>query len=104
MCFVSRAGAYRAFKQLFVDQPNLVSTISASDLPESFRLTVAKYADAQAIRRTTRHLHGVQSVEMAPSPAAVRRLPRRLREMATHRSRSQLSTDCTPELTHFAPR
>ena len=93
ICLVSRSDAYREFKRLFKNQPSLIPTISASDLPESFRLTVARYADAAAIRHAAQHLHGVKSVELPPSPAALRQLPRQLRDNWAHRARS-LSTDC----------
>ena len=93
ICLVSRSGAYREFRRLFKDQPSLIPTINASDLPESFRLTVARYADAAAIRHTAKRLHGVQSVEMPPSPAALRQLPRQLRGNWNRRVRT-LRMDC----------
>ena len=62
--FVSHAMAYRWFSCWFRDQPLIVSTTNAADLPESFRVTVERRIDAERLRRRFSAIPGVDSVEV----------------------------------------
>jgi cell division protein FtsX len=61
--FVSHADAYREFKALFASQPDLGSSTTADQLPESFRITLAKSAKAKPLVRRLEHLPGVDEVK-----------------------------------------
>ena len=64
--FLTKADAYKEFKRLFGrDQPDLVSTISAQDLPESFRVAPRKAELTKSVADRYRSLAGVKSVDTA---------------------------------------
>ncbi len=63
--FLSKQDAYKEFKRLFTDQPQLVSTTSAADLPESFRVAPRKAELTKEVAARYNNLGGVGSVETA---------------------------------------
>ena len=63
--FLSTQDAYHEFKVLFHDQPDLISTISPPDLPESFRVAPRKAELTATVAARYRVLSGVKSVETA---------------------------------------
>lgn len=64
--FLTKDMAYAEFKRLFGrEQPDLVSTISARDLPESFRVAPRKAELTKAVADRYRSLAGVKSVDTA---------------------------------------
>ena len=71
--FLSHAAAYREFARLFRGQPGLITSTSAADLPESFRV---KPRDAGSARRTRRRLVSFAGVDEVNLSNGCRR-PRR---------------------------
>ncbi len=63
--YLSKQDAYKEFKRLFTDQPQLVSTTSAADLPESFRVAPRKAELTKEVAARYDNLGGVASVETA---------------------------------------
>jgi cell division transport system permease protein len=63
--YLSKQDAYTEFKRLFADQPQLVSTTSAADLPESFRVAPRKAELTKTVAARYSNLGGVESVETA---------------------------------------
>jgi cell division transport system permease protein len=63
--FLSKQDAYKEFKRLFTDQPQLVSTTSAADLPESFRVAPRKAELTKEVAARYNNVGGVGSVETA---------------------------------------
>jgi cell division transport system permease protein len=63
--YVDQESAYREFRQLFADQPDLVNTVSASDLPPSFRVAPASASETQIIGNRFTSLPGVKEVNYA---------------------------------------
>jgi Cell division protein len=64
--FLTKDDAYKEFKRLFGrEQPDLVSTISAQDLPESFRVAPRRAELTKAVADRYRSLAGVKSVDTA---------------------------------------
>ena len=63
--YLSKDDAYKLFKRLFKDQPDLVSTVSARNLPESYRVAPRKAELTAAVAGRYRVLPGVDSVETA---------------------------------------
>ena len=71
--YLSHAAAYREFARLFRGQPGLITSTSAADLPESFRV---KPRDAGSARRTRRRLVSFAGVDEVNLSNGCRR-PRR---------------------------
>ena len=61
--------AYREFSAMFKDQPNLTSSMSPADLPESFRVQLRAGADARTVSGRLRSLDGVSSIERSSCPS-----------------------------------
>jgi cell division protein FtsX len=70
--FETREEAYRRFKELFKDQPDLVNRTKPADLPESYRVTLAG-AVGQSTLAEIRRLPGVDQItegsSAQPTPA-----------------------------------
>lgn len=63
--FVSKQDAYREFRRLFSDQPDLVATTSPEALPESFRIDVDRRRDGTRLARRVEALPGVDEIAIA---------------------------------------
>jgi cell division protein FtsX len=59
--YLDKAAAYEEFKRIFRKDPDLIKKISASDLPESFRVEAPRDQEA-AIRAALGQLPGVEKV------------------------------------------
>jgi cell division transport system permease protein len=70
--YLSKDDAYKEFKRLFSDQPDLVSSIDASVLPASFRVAPTRPELTETVAARFRHEAGVNSV--ATPAEAVKRL------------------------------
>jgi cell division protein FtsX len=66
--FVDRAAALAFFRQAFADQPDLLRSTKAADLPESFRLVLADRRAASVLRVRFGQLAGVDTVITKESP------------------------------------
>jgi cell division transport system permease protein len=66
--FVDRATASAEFRRQFRDDEDVLGSISAADLPESFRVEVRDPATSDALEQRLAALPGVDTVE---SPAAL---------------------------------
>ena len=76
MRFVSRARAFRELRCFLRDQPDLLSTIRDTDLPESFSVTVERRARAERLRRQLSSFPGVESVQIPPTEHQQQRMLR----------------------------
>lgn len=63
--YLNKADAYREFKRLFKDQPDLVSATSPDSLPTSFKVTPKKASQTQTIADRYQSDPGVAKVETA---------------------------------------
>ncbi len=61
--YLSKDDAYNEFKRIFRRNPDLVNSIRASDLPESFRVAPKKAEQTETVRGEFRAKQGVDSVE-----------------------------------------
>ena len=55
--------AYREFKRIFARQPDLLSSITAADLPESFRVVPRKAELTETVKGEFETVQGVESVK-----------------------------------------
>jgi cell division protein FtsX len=62
--FVSQTRAYREFKRLFKDQPDIIASTSPDVLPASFRVEVLRGTDPNKVARALKHLPGVDEVKV----------------------------------------
>jgi cell division transport system permease protein len=63
--FLSAADAYREFKQEFSNEPDLVASTSAADLPESFVVKLRDPKQFEVVKSAVSQAPGVQSVSDA---------------------------------------
>ena len=63
--YLSKQDAYKEFKRLYSDQPDLVSTITPQDLPESFRVAPRTAELTKEVSLRYRSLPGVDDVNTA---------------------------------------
>lgn len=70
LSFVSKEEAFEEFQRTFADEPELVSAVTAADLPASWRVQVAEpnRENADAIRALVAGMPGVDTVVDACSP------------------------------------
>jgi cell division transport system permease protein len=61
--YLSHQDAYNEFKRIFRRNPDLVASIRAQDLPESFRVVPRKAELTETVRDEFRTVQGVESVE-----------------------------------------
>ena len=91
--FISKDAAYTEFRRIEgKDRPELVATITAADLPESFDVSPATRRDASTLARQVKPLPGVDQVQVAPV-ASARELRRFCRAFAGTAA-SRLSSVC----------
>lgn len=64
-CFLSKEDAYREFRRLFADQPDLVESVSPDDLPVSFRITLVEGSDPEEFKRAFETRAGVDDIILA---------------------------------------
>jgi cell division protein FtsX len=62
--------ALREFARIFSDDPDLVETVTADELPESFRIVTTKQARFQGMKRDFERLVGVEKV-IVPHPDSI---------------------------------
>ena len=62
--------SYAEFQQLFADQPDLVASIEPTDLPRSFRASVASRSEAEELRTALESAPGVLRVHNGSPPCA----------------------------------
>jgi cell division transport system permease protein len=60
--FESREQAYEKFKQLWADSPDFVASVSAANLPQSFRVALAQPSGYRAFAARFRSRAGVQDL------------------------------------------
>src|SRR2546421_5826748 len=60
---LTKADAYREFKRIFRRNPDLVNSIRAQDLPESFRVVPRRAELTDTVRNAFKTQQGVESVE-----------------------------------------
>ncbi|MGZ4803295.1 MAG: permease-like cell division protein FtsX [Acidimicrobiia bacterium] len=61
--YLSHGDAYKEFRRLYADQPDLIKTTTADQLPTSFRITLTKGAKPKHLNDTLGHLTGVDEVK-----------------------------------------
>jgi cell division protein FtsX len=66
--YLTRADALRLFRQLFADQPELVATTTADQLPASFPVTLHDPGDRERFARTLERRAGVDEVRTTRGP------------------------------------
>lgn len=64
--YVSRPEAYREFKKAFRNRPDLLKMTRPSDLPESYRVTLADGSTIRAVIAKVRGLPGVKEARPGP--------------------------------------
>ena len=63
--YVDKPAAYGEFKQMFANTPDLVNSLTAGDMPPSYRVVPAKAEDVQAIGDRFKSQPGVKEVVYA---------------------------------------
>ncbi len=63
--YVDQQGAYREFKTMFAGEPDLVSVVSPTDLPSSYRVVPVDAAHIEALGKQFQNAPGVGSVHYA---------------------------------------
>lgn len=77
--YTSKFEAYRQLRKFFAKQKDLLAGIKPSDLPASFDVRLLDSTRRSSVSRTIRRLPGVQSVEVNPSCASLRRFASRVK-------------------------
>src|SRR4051794_3001436 len=88
--FVTRQESYEQFKELFKDDPDLISRTTPESLPESFRVTIADGACVEAYDLPFRKIAGVSDVDFAPTNRTQIGVVVQLRDSVTAGQRSDI--------------
>nr|BFE74093.1 hypothetical protein GCM10020092_073940 [Actinoplanes digitatis] len=70
MHYESRAEAFERFKKLWADDPDFVASVSADQLPPSFRVRLADAAQYAAFRAQYAAMDGVDQIVGRTCPAS----------------------------------
>ena len=63
--FVNQQGAYNEFKKMFAGQPELVSVVTPTELPPSYRIVPANASNIEALGNQYKDAPGVATVQYA---------------------------------------
>ena len=63
--YVDQQASYEEFKKMFVNQPTMVDSVTASDLPPSYRVVPTQASEASAIGSQFQNYPGVKQVVLA---------------------------------------
>jgi cell division protein FtsX len=63
-CFLSKEDAYREFRRLFDDKPDLIEETDPAELPASFRVSLVETSSPEEFRRKFERLPGVDQIAL----------------------------------------